>query len=429
MKIKSISVTKLFGIFDHSIKFNEDITILIGENGLGKTVILEMLNNIFKQRFHSVSEVKFDKFNINFDNRVSWSFRVNEGRLQVRDSSKTSNLWKYLYNDQNKYEALKKKRSESIHQKNTSNKQNSNYSGHSDFDDLTDFFWQRMVIESKGKQKRNPIWFENIQDKIEIDLIETQRILTSYDDDNEKYRSTISDCAKSLQGKLKIYALESQKITAELDSSFPNRIIKSINSTSQLNYEDINKELFDINETWKQLTNVGLLTKLDIEEIQNLKNNDDSILNFINLYIQDSKKKLKPYDAIYDKLALFLNIANSRLKHKKLLACLEHGFKIQSTVLKDDSGKAIEFHFNKLSSGEQHEIILFYKLIFLYEDNSLVLLDEPELSLHISWQNNFINDIKKIISYNNLTILIATHSPDIIGEHWHMTQELTGVED
>lgn len=429
MKIKSISVTKLFGIFDHSIEFNEDITILIGENGLGKTVILEMLNNIFKQRFHSVSEVKFDKFNINFDNRVSWSFRVNEGRLQVRDSSKTSNLWKSLYNDQNKYEALKKKRSESILQKNTSNKQNSNYSGHSDFDDLTDFFWQRMVIESKGKQKRNPIWFENIQDKIEIDLIETQRILTSYDDDNEKYRSTISDCAKSLQGKLKIYALESQKITAELDSSFPNRIIKSINSTSQLNYEDINKELFDINETWKQLTNVGLLTKLDIEEIQNLKNNDDSILNFINLYIQDSKKKLKPYDAIYDKLALFLNIANSRLKHKKLLACLEHGFKIQSTVLKDDSGKAIEFHFNKLSSGEQHEIILFYKLIFLYEDNSLVLLDEPELSLHISWQNNFINDIKKIISYNNLIILIATHSPDIIGEHWHMTQELTGVED
>lgn len=429
MKIKSISVTKLFGIFDHSIKFNEDITILIGENGLGKTVILEMLNNIFKQRFHSVSEVKFDKFNINFDNRVSWSFRVNEGRLQVRDSSKTSNLWKYLYNDQNKYEALKKKRSESIHQQNTSNKQNSNYSGHSDFDDLTDFFWQRMLIESKSKQKRNPTWFENIQDKIEIDLIETQRILTSYDDDNEKYRSTISDCAKSLQGKLKIYALESQKITAELDSSFPNRIIKSINSTSQLNYEDINKELFDINETWKQLTNVGLLTKLDIEEIQNLKNNDDSILNFINLYIQDSKKKLKPYDAIYDKLALFLNIANSRLKHKKLLACLEHGFKIQSTVLKDESGKAIEFHFNKLSSGEQHEIILFYKLIFLYEDNSLVLLDEPELSLHISWQNNFINDIKKIISYNNLIILIATHSPDIIGEHWHMTQELTGVED
>ncbi|RPB31359.1 hypothetical protein CYQ90_24215 [Vibrio parahaemolyticus] len=205
-------------------------------------------------------------------------------------------------------------------------------------------------------------------------------------------------------------------------------MIKSINSSVPLNYEEINKELFKINERRKELTNVGLLTKLNIEDIINLKRSDDSILRFINLYIQDSKKKLEPYNKIYRKLSLFINIVNSRLKHKKILACLENGFKIQSTVLKDSNSKPLEFHFNKLSSGEQHEIILFYKLIFLYKNKSLVLLDEPELSLHISWQNNFINDIKEIIIENELTVLIATHSPDIIGEHWNLTQELHGVE-
>lgn len=50
MKIKEVSVHKLFDIFDHKInlKLDEGITIVIGENGLGKTVILEMLQAFFQ---------------------------------------------------------------------------------------------------------------------------------------------------------------------------------------------------------------------------------------------------------------------------------------------------------------------------------------------------------------------------------------------
>lgn len=81
-----------------------------------------------------------------------------------------------------------------------------------------------------------------------------------------------------------------------------------------------------------------------------------------------------------------------------------------------------------LSSGEQNELILFYKLIFNSQKNDLILIDEPELSLHISWQNKFIEDIKDIISINGLSVVIATHSPDIIGENWNLRVELKGVE-
>lgn len=195
-----------------------------------------------------------------------------------------------------------------------------------------------------------------------------------------------------------------------------------------LTNDDINRELNNLNERRKQLSNVGLLTKLDIEEIQDLNKNENSILNFINLYIEDSKKKLEPFNIIYEKLSLFIRITNSRLKHKRILACIDNGFKVHSTILKDEDGKYKEFPFEKLSSGEQHEIILFYKLIFLYENGSLVLIDEPELSLHISWQNLFIDDIKEIIKHNGLSILIATHSPDIIGQHWNLTHKLSGIE-
>ena len=53
MKLKKIRVKKLFGIFDHEIPVNNasGITIVIGENGLGKTVLLEMIEAFFKGRY------------------------------------------------------------------------------------------------------------------------------------------------------------------------------------------------------------------------------------------------------------------------------------------------------------------------------------------------------------------------------------------
>ena len=73
---------------------------------------------------------------------------------------------------------------------------------------------------------------------------------------------------------------------------------------------------------------------------------------------------------------------------------------------------------SQLSSGEKHEIIVFYNLIFKTEDNTLLLIDEPEISLHISWQKKFTEDLLRIIQYKKLNVIVATHSPEIIGGFW-----------
>ena len=80
-----------------------------------------------------------------------------------------------------------------------------------------------------------------------------------------------------------------------------------------------------------------------------------------------------------------------------------------------------------LSSGEQHELVLFYQLLFNTEPNSLLLIDEPEISLHISWQNHFIDDLRDVIKLNNFSAIIATHSPDIINKNWDLTVKLKGI--
>ena len=74
----------------------------------------------------------------------------------------------------------------------------------------------------------------------------------------------------------------------------------------------------------------------------------------------------------------------------------------------------IELSMDYLSSGEKHLIILFTYLNFKIKENSIILIDEPEKSLHIEWQQNFISQLRKVLNKKNIQLIIATHSPYIL---------------
>ena len=67
-----------------------------------------------------------------------------------------------------------------------------------------------------------------------------------------------------------------------------------------------------------------------------------------------------------------------------------------------------------MSSGEQHEVVLLYNLIFEVPDSSILLVDEPENSLHVAWQKMIIPDLLKIAENKKLQLIVATHSPTIV---------------
>jgi predicted ATP-binding protein involved in virulence len=73
------------------------------------------------------------------------------------------------------------------------------------------------------------------------------------------------------------------------------------------------------------------------------------------------------------------------------------------------------FKISELSTGEQ---TLLSKVLYLflkdYKDK-VILIDEPELSLHPSWQNRVLKIYENFAIKNNCQIIIATHSPHIIG--------------
>lgn len=79
---------------------------------------------------------------------------------------------------------------------------------------------------------------------------------------------------------------------------------------------------------------------------------------------------------------------------------------------------------SKLSSGEKQILIMFYILLFHTEPGSLVILDEPEISLHVSWQQRLGDIFLDICRVRNLQMIVATHSPQVIHDKWDLSREL-----
>ena len=70
------------------------------------------------------------------------------------------------------------------------------------------------------------------------------------------------------------------------------------------------------------------------------------------------------------------------------------------------------FNFREASSGEANILSTLISLVPLLKDNSLVLIDEPEISLHPLWQSKYIDLLNKILeNVSGCHIIIASHSP------------------
>ena len=80
-------------------------------------------------------------------------------------------------------------------------------------------------------------------------------------------------------------------------------------------------------------------------------------------------------------------------------------------IFENSSGD--KFGINELSSGEKQLFLRTLAIKMLNPENSIILIDEPELSLHPKWQQRIVDVYRKIGKNNQ--IIIATHSPHILG--------------
>lgn len=89
-----------------------------------------------------------------------------------------------------------------------------------------------------------------------------------------------------------------------------------------------------------------------------------------------------------------------------------------------------EMSLRRASSGEQCLLVMALGIAGHIKDNSLILIDEPEISLHPSWQSRFIDLITNIFKgYHECHFIIATHSPQIVSRLSHENCFITTMDD
>ncbi len=136
------------------------------------------------------------------------------------------------------------------------------------------------------------------------------------------------------------------------------------------------------------------------------------------------------YDTIKAKLELFIEIINTKTVFSNKQMRIDNEKKgVVFEPLESKSGKKHVIPLEKLSSGEKHDFIMFYELIFNADRTSVFLIDEPEISLHVAWQMEFIDILERICKLNGTQAIIATHSPDIVNGHDDLLISLGGKLD
>ncbi len=285
------------------------------------------------------------------------------------------------------------------------------------------------IPASMRKLPEIPDWLNKFIDSSDCRLIETQRLLRIVRS-NDPHRvsrrgptlskavvdAEASDLANRIRATLAEYANQSQA----LDQSFPRRVIVALGSQDAPLADDVSRRLRDVEQKRSSLIEAGLLDKSGAPEIlSQAELRGKEVRQVIGVYLNDMEQKFSKFDQLFQRASLFKEIISEKFRFKSVMISREKGISARM-----DDGQ--EIPLTDLSSGEQHELVLLYELLFGVRDDALILIDEPELSLHVGWQVKFIPDLERIQKLRSLQIIMATHSPQIINDRWDLTEELKG---
>jgi predicted ATP-binding protein involved in virulence len=444
MQIQQISVTGLFGIFDHVIPLNmaDRITIIHGPNGFGKTAILRLLNGFFNSRYSVFREIPFNHFQIVFDSETIIDI------VKILDRSERKAKIILLLSDSNsEVFSLDLTTPNTLDEINFPIELLNEIIGlrqvdfnlwlymptneHLSLSEVLDRFEDS--LPSSIRLREEPKWLEKLKGDIRVRLIESQRLLNIIPNPSKIYTGTSSmldtvsaislEIAEIIRNSLTRYGA----ISHALDVTFPRRLVQRQLSPT-LTIEQIRDRLNQLEVNRSRLIQVGLLDKSENSELEiQSPVIDENTKNILSVYVEDVERKLNIFNGVLSKLELLKKIINSKFTYKEIDFDREKGF-VFKTLYNSSLSDFDTLLATDLSSGEQHELVLLYELLFKVEAKSLVLIDEPELSLHVGWQVSFLKDLQEVIKLADLDILMATHSPDIIQDRWDLTVELQGLK-
>lgn len=434
--IQEFEILGLFGYKDFHITFNNNILILIGENGFGKTTILNAINYTIQGCYKELLSIKFDKIRIVIGNET-FEFEYSQLReyyQAINNDDDRSILVDFLKKniEPSDFELLLKRvEQDEPLQENLENEI---------FTQLSDTKLKKEISKYLARERRFGVFaslrkkiksfgykfmYEPTYRRVEVNLseeeinerIERRRNLIygrHFDEENQSYAmkvikfgmNDVNSLIKKVTNEIRESSLRGfAKVSGEMIRQLIN--VRPTEDTQPINLDKDSLKII-LDRTGNNLTPEE--KDRCIQQIESGKNKKSPYLNYFLRQLYDVYESLKQYDIAIKK---FIDVCNKYLVDKKFV--YDEG-QVDIKIYRcldgvPDINDAKVVNLEQLSSGEKQIVSIFAQTYLRFDNKFVMFLDEPELSLSIYWQENILQDI--LDSNRCAFLMVVTHSPFI----------------
>jgi energy-coupling factor transporter ATP-binding protein EcfA2 len=377
MILSEFTITGIYGKYNTSLKIVENKLILVAKNGAGKTTILKLIFYFLTKQWENLATIEFGTITATINDRQFFFsrekyFKSESFHDRFPELAKAYPIYgNFISNDLRSWTLAELR-------------EKSHY---------VELLAETYDMPAGLLAKFIEIALASHIPKVDYDWEQYIIYLPTYRRIEEDFVTIFSDISIQLGNYVKQY--------------LPDEIISE--DAAQDEHHEKGQSL----KTW-QPTQIfhSLWSNRDREKW--LKKKDNLYLELVEFGMDDISYKIseivqstKDPEITKSKISRYLEMCNKYLQPEKRLEFEENTLRI---VLNDENGGILDLE--KLSSGEKQVVALFFHL-FIEDTNAFVIIDEPEISLSLRWQEDILSDI---LEANVTGLVVATHSPFVIGK-------------
>lgn len=422
--ISNVSIEGFWDSYNFSVDIDPHVTFFIGQNGTGKTTFINLLAAALTADFRTLDRMPFKKIAIalrpkNKGEKPSISLtktRKKDRLFQLIDYSITTGganpkEYHFSLDDLEEQMILRRMRHEPRH---LEYYQRSRSGLLPALSELVSVNWLSIHRASPLDRPREDRTFESTVDQK----------LESLSNDLVKYFAALSkqkdDEIRAFQEYIFVSLIEHRE---DIDPSDAKRLDLVQKYSEELG--KIFKELHVQRDTNSLLSafakRAADIKRMDRKVGRNVGIGMDELIFKVGLYrIEEVVRRWEALqerlETIFSQRDKFQAIADDLFQRKRM------GFsESNEMIFTSRTGKVLTPQM--LSSGEKQLLILMSEALLQREMPAIFIADEPELSLHVLWQERLVGSLRTLNP--NAQIIAATHSPDIVGQ---LTQKAIDME-
>lgn len=410
--LSKVFVDGFWGTKTINVSFHKDVNFFIGVNGSGKTTIINLIAAALSADFATLDRLEFNLIRIELQEVGGRRKPVIEIEKSISEDSPYPSI---IYR-------IKEKSSEQF----------KTYS--------LDEFEEESMIRRRMSSRHYQIYLRQMNRGIlarlsalaNVSWLSIHRATRSDNTSREEsYESTVDQKLDELGTSLvKYFSSLSTRVATEI-AEFQRNVIVSllteqtsgtvISSVKKLNLEEEKQSLVEIfNKLNIPTTARQKLDKHYRDVADSLRRFEEhhalqlpDIMLLVNSYrshkvVQDWNRLLEKQAEIFRPRDTFISVLNSLFQRKEIRITGRNELEVVT-----QSGKT--FSIRGLSSGEKQLIIILGEALLQQSSPWIYIADEPELSLHVKWQESLVSNLLKLNP--EAQILCATHSPDVVSTY------------